>query len=121
MPPAQALTQFKKAFQEKYVDGSDSDDFKDAFKKASCNTCHLKGKKKEERNPYGDELAKLIEGDANQRIKTAGEIDDAARKAETEKILEELQKAFDEVAKQESPTGETFGDRIAAGELPIDQ
>ena len=120
-PSARALAPFKKAFQEKYVDGSDNEALKEAFKKASCNTCHLKGKKKEERNPYGEELAKLIEGDANARIKAAGKNGQDARKAETEKILAELDKAFDEVAKKEAPEGGTFGERIAAGKLPVDQ
>jgi hypothetical protein len=119
-PSAKALAPFKKAFQEKYVDGSDSDDLKAAFKKASCNTCHVKGKKKDERNPYGEELAKLIEGDANQRIKDAGENGDEARKAETDKILAELDKAFDAAAKLESPAGETYGARISAGSLPVE-
>jgi hypothetical protein len=122
MPPrVQALAPFKKAFQEKYVDGSSSEEFKEAFKKASCNTCHLKGKKKEERNAYGEELAKLIEGDANQRIKQAGEIDDATKKAETDKVLAELEQAFEKVAKMEAAAGETYGDRIQAGKLPLEQ
>jgi hypothetical protein len=115
-PSAHALTQFRKAFQEKYVDKG-RPELQAEFKKASCNTCHLKGKNKKERNPYGDELSKLIEGDANQRIKDAG----AAKQEETAKILAELEKAFAEVAKMKSPTGESFGDRIGAGKLPFDQ
>jgi hypothetical protein len=116
---AVALTQFKKAFQEKYVDVSSSAELKEAFKKANCNTCHIKGAKtKDERNAYGQELAKLIEGDANKRIKDAGE---TGRKAETEKILAELQKAFEEVANIKTESGETYGDRIKAGKLPVEQ
>jgi hypothetical protein len=120
-PSAQALAPFKKAFQEKYVDGSDSEELKAAFKKESCNTCHLKGKKKEERNAYGDELEKLIEGNADERIKAARKAHgDAGVEEETAKILEELKKAFEEVAKKEDKNGEKYGDRIAAGKLPID-
>lgn len=117
-PSAKAVAPFKKAFQEEYVDGSTNEEFKAAFKKASCNTCHIKGKKKEERNPYGDELSKLIDGDANLRIKEAGKNGAAARKKETAKILAELDKAFDVVAEMESPDGTTFGQRISAGKLP---
>ena len=117
-PTAQALAPFKKAFQQKYVDDGD-DALKAAFKKASCNTCHVKGKKKDERNTYGDELAKLIEGDAQSRIKAAGKNGAEARKAETQKILAELDKALDEVAKKDAVDG-TYGERIKAGKLPVD-
>ena len=113
-PSAQALAPFKKAFQEKYVDKSTSEEFKTAFQGASCNVCHVKDKKKTERNDYGNALAELIEGDANKRIKEAGNKD-----GETKKILEELDKAFDEVAKKKSPGGETYGDLIGAGKLPV--
>jgi hypothetical protein len=118
-PRAEAIAPFKKAFQKKYVDPSDNEDFKSAFKKASCNTCHVKGEKKDVRNEYGDALAKLIEGDANQRIKDAGkEGGSEGRKKETEKVVKELEKAFEEVAKQKSKSGESFGDMIKSGKLP---
>ena len=117
-PTAQALAPFKKAFQKKYVDEA-GDDFKGAFKKASCNTCHVKGKKKDERNAYGDELAKLIDGDAQALNKAACKNGAEARKSETEKILAELDKAFDEVAKKDAVDG-TYGERIKAGKLPVD-
>ncbi|MDG2385260.1 MAG: hypothetical protein P8N76_26560 [Pirellulaceae bacterium] len=118
-PNANAIAPFKKAFQKKYVTPSDNESFKDSFKKASCNTCHVKGEKKTVRNSYGDELAKLIDGDANARIKAAGkEGGSAARKSETEKVLQELDKAFDEVAKKKSKSGEAYGDHLKKGELP---
>jgi hypothetical protein len=118
-PRAQALAPFKTAFQKKYVDQSDNAAFKEAFKKANCNTCHLKGgKTKDERNLYGEELAKLIEGNANQRLKEAGE---AGRKTETAKLLAELEKAFEEVAKMKDEAGQTYGERIKTGKLPVEQ
>lgn len=121
-PPASALTQFRKAFEEKYVAKSDNDDFKAAFKKATCNTCHVKGEKKDVRNKYGEALSELIEGDANARIKAAGDVSDEEKKAETEKILKELDKAFDEVAKKKpsDDAEKTFGEMIEGGELPVD-
>ena len=118
-PNANAIAPFKKAFQKKYVDPSDNESFQDAFKKASCNSCHVKGEKKTVRNSYGDELAKLIDGDANARIKAAGkEGGSAARKSETEKVLQELEKAFDEVAKKKNKNGETYGEQLKQGKLP---
>ncbi len=118
-PAAQALAPFKKAFQEKYVDKSDSEELKAAFKKVSCNTCHVKGKKKEARNEYGEELAKLIEGDANARINEAGKESPEAKKAETEKVVTELEKAFDEVAKMKNASGQVYGELIKSGQLPV--
>lgn len=116
---AKAIAPFKKAFQQKYVDTSDSEEFKGAFKKASCNTCHVKGEKKDKRNAYGEELAKLIEGDANQRIKDARkEGGSAAAKKETEKVVKELEKAFEEVAKMKSESGQSYGEIIESGKLP---
>ena len=118
-PNAQAIAPFKKAFQQKYVDPSENEAFKETFKKASCNSCHVKGEKKTVRNSYGEELSKLIEGDANARIKAAGkEGGSAGRKAETEKVLKELDKAFDEVAKKKTEGGQTYGEMFKNGELP---
>jgi len=118
-PNAKAIAPFKKAFQQTYVDPSDNEAFKEAFKKASCNTCHVKGEKKTVRNTYGEELSKLIEGDANDRIKDAGKEGGAAgRKAETEKVLKELHKAFEEVAKKKTEGGQTYGEMFKNGELP---
>ena len=121
LPDAQALAPFKKAFQEKYVDKSENEQLKESFKKASCNTCHIKGEAKEKRNAYADELSKLIEGDANQRIKEARKAGDDAGKAETEKVLKELDKAFDEVAKKESKNKIKYGELLKQGQLPIDE
>jgi hypothetical protein len=114
-PSAPAMTQFRTAFKKKYVDNGPSG-LKEAYNKASCLLCHAKGTDKTQRNAYGEELSKLIEGDAQQRMKDAG----PKRKEELEKILAELDKAFTEVAKMKSPTGDTYGERIGAGQLPVD-
>ena len=116
---ALALPEFKKAFEEKYVKKSKNAQFKADFKKAGCNTCHVKGKKKVMRNAYGDELAKLIEGDANKRINEAKKQDAAAGKDETAKVLEELDKAFDDASKLNDPNGQPYGEIIESGKLPI--
>lgn len=116
-----ALTKFKKAFQEKYVKVLDNEKLTDAFKAAGCNTCHVKDEKKTVRNKYGEELAKLIDGDANQRIKDARKNGGAAAgNEEYDKVLKELDEAFDKVAKMaEEEGGATYGDRIKEGEFPV--
>jgi hypothetical protein len=119
--PAQALIQFRKAFQEKYVDKNEHPEIKAAFRKAGCFTCHIKGTtEKDIRNRYAHELSKLIEGDAQDRIKEATANGRAARDAEVDKLLKELDQAFEKVAKMKSPTGESYEERIKAGQLPID-
>ena len=66
-----------------------------------------------------EELAKVVEGNANQRIKDARkEGGSAASKKETEKILKELEKAFEEAAKKKAKNGQTYGDIIKSGQLP---
>ena len=111
------LPPFKKAFDVKYVKDSDNADFKAAFRKQGCNVCHIKGEKKDKQNPYGEELAKFIEGDAKQRTKEAGDDE----KAEVKKqILKELDEAFGKVEKIENEAGEAFGERIKSGKLPVE-
>ena len=110
-----ALAPFKKAFSKRYAAEPDNDAFKSAVKKLGCNLCHIKGEKKDKRNAYGQELAKLIEGNAKERIKKAG----AGKKAETERVLEELSKAFDKVEKIKAKSGGTYGDLLKEGKLPV--
>ena len=114
---ADALPPFKKAFQVKYVDDS-GDDMKAAFKSQSCNTCHVKGEKKNVNNAYGLELAKLIEGNAKMRLKDAKAA--GTEDAEKATILAELTAGFTVVEGMDSPSGETYGARLAAGKLPLD-
>ena len=122
--PADALTEFRKAFEQKYAkDNADAnEDFKKAVKTAACNVCHVKGKKKEERNAYGNALAELIEGSAKERVAAAQGA--AAKKAEKEKLVKELEAAFEQVEKMkvdpEKEDSETFGERLHANKLPVD-
>jgi hypothetical protein len=122
-----AMTKFNKAFEAKYVKESDSDELKAAYKTAKCYTCHVKGAKdKSVRNDYGEALAELIPGDANDRLKAAqaaGATKEAGKElksAEEDKILMELEDAFKKAEEIVSPTGDTFGERITAGKLPQD-
>ncbi|MCA9102000.1 MAG: hypothetical protein KDA63_12645 [Planctomycetales bacterium] len=121
---ASAMPKFSKAFEEKYVKNSDSDSLKAEFRKAKCNTCHVKGEKKDVNNDYGKVLAEFIPGDAAARLKaandTGADADESAalKAAEEDKILKELDEAFKKAEEEKSPTGETFGERIKAGKLP---
>lgn len=118
-PSAFALPEFKKEFTKKYIDTHKDDAFKKLAKKASCNVCHVKKEKKTVVNEYGTHLAKLIEGNAKKRKDDAMKKDGAeAKKAEQAKLVKELNKAFEEVAKMKSEAGDTFGDRIKNSLLP---
>ncbi len=116
---ASALPEFKKAFQEKYTDKEANPEFYDVVKKAGCNVCHIKGEDKDKRNAYGDELAKLIEGDAGQRKK---DVKDESKEKKDEvkaEILAELEKAWDVAAEKENADGVKFGDLIKESKLPV--
>ncbi len=117
-PPAGAITEFKKAFKEKYADPSDSEAFKAAVRKAGCFVCHVKGEEKDVRNAYGAELEKFIEGSVETRLKEA--TDKGTKKEEIEKLLKELEAAFPKVEELTNEAGEKFGDRIKAGQLPFE-
>jgi cytochrome c553 len=109
--------QFRKAFQERFVDRSDNAEFKAQFRRAGCFVCHEKGTDRKLRNAFGQELAKLIEGEAQQRLKEASK--NGTREAEIEKLLAEFQAALDKVTKMDTGNGETYGERIARGQLPV--
>jgi hypothetical protein len=118
IPSAQALPAFKTAFEKKYVKTSDNAEFQAVFKKETCNVCHIKGEKeKTKQNAYGKELNKLIEGDANIRMKEAranGKLDE-----ETKKLLDELEIAFKKVEEMKAPSGPTYGELLKDGKFPV--
>ena len=118
MNTCSALSPFKKAFDEKYVKSSENDALKAAFKTASCNTCHVKGKKKDWLNGFGVQLAKHIPGNAKDRLAAAKAISSDAQKSENEKLLLELKKAFKETEAAKSPSGALFGALFADSTLP---
>jgi hypothetical protein len=119
---ASAMPPFRKAFEDKYVKDQPNPAFEAAFKKALCNVCHVQGKPKTENNVYGQELAKLVEGSANERLKAAREKGTPQVEAETKKLLEELEAAFAKVEKvkvdPKAAASPTFGERIKQGMLP---
>lgn len=107
---AHAIPQFKKEFDAKYVDEDSDDPTKQAFaekvKEAKCNVCHF-GKKKKDRNLYGEHLAGLLD------------------KKEDKDNKEKINEALDEVAGMkidpEDENSKTYGELFAAGDLPEDK
>jgi len=116
--PVSAHSPFKKPFEEKYVASTDNDDFKAAFKKGSCNVCHVKGKKKDWLNGYGLSLAKHIPGIAQERLDKAKAESRDAYKAETEKLVEELKKALVKAEADKMKDGVSFGALLKEHKLP---
>ncbi len=114
---ANALSSFKRAYDKTYVKESNDADYKKAFKKASCNTCHVKGKKKDWLNPYGLELAKLVGGNAKKRL-DANKKGSDERKVEEKKIEKELLVAFEKAAKLKAPDGTTYAAMFKARKFP---
>ena len=119
--PATALPPFKKAFEEKYVKSANDEEFTKAFKAAGCNVCHVKPKEGEEadrklRNDYGHILAKLIPGEASDRMKQATKA--GTGKAEMAKLLSELDAAFAAAEKEKAADGTTYGDLLKQKKLP---
>lgn len=117
-PNLMGLTEFKKSFTEKYAGKTTDPDWQKMVRRAGCNVCHIPGKKKEEHNPYGQSLEDLIPGNAEERHKAAKS--EGREKEEMAKILAELEEAFTKVEAMEASPGETYGDRIRAGKLPVD-
>jgi|688.fasta_scaffold257824_2 hypothetical protein len=120
--PAFALPPWKPKFQELYVD-SGPRSLKDAFADnviGSCKVCHVNGQEKTVRNPFGEALDTLIEGNAGERLQAAGEKGDAAKAAVQIQLDKELLVALDKVLAMPSPSGGgTYGQRIKAGQLPF--
>lgn len=117
-----ALPPFKPVFQEKYV--KPETPIEAAFKTGSCAMCHVKGGKRVPQNPYGEELNKLIPGNAKERLEAAKKLGDAQEEAEEAKLIEELQAAFSKVEKlhtdPKDPNSPTWGDRLQDHLPPID-
>lgn len=96
--PAFAIKQFADEFKAEYV--KEGTPLAVAVEAAKCNVCHV-GKNKKDRNAYGEELAKLLDKKTDKEDKA------------------KIKQALEAVAKLPSKeAGKTFGDLIAAGQLP---
>lgn len=96
-----AIKQFSDQFKELYV--KEGTPLAAEVETAKCNVCH-KGKKKTDRNAYGEALAKLL--------------DKKADKDDVEKIRKALETVANESSNPEDPAAPTFGDLIEEGKLP---
>ena len=116
--PAHALREFNKSFEKRYVKTSDNEDFQRVYRKAKCFVCHVKGKKKDVCNSYGEELARLIEGNAQERLDLAKQED--RKPAELKKLLAELEAAMTAAeAKRPAEDGPTYGEILSSGQMPV--
>jgi hypothetical protein len=106
--PAQALPEFKKKFDARYVETSTSEPFRAAVEEAKCNVCHY-GTSKKNRNDYGTALSQLLHKDnfKTDRIK-----------AEPDVVEREIYDAFGKVEGMKSVNGFTFGELLRSGHLP---
>lgn len=109
-----ATADFNKQWKEKFTsdDSEASDEFKVAAKKAGCNICHVKGKKKKEkdsRNEYGRAVNKFLKAEDFPKDYVKANPEEAKKK-----ILEGFKKAAEEKSSDEK----TFGDKIKNNELP---
>lgn len=100
-----ALPQFQKEFLKRYKidDKNKNQEFVKLVKKTKCNVCHF-GKKKKNRNAYGEELSKLL--------------DKKKDKKNVEKIQKSLEKVEKMHTKPKDKKSPTYGDLIKKGKLP---
>ena len=105
--PAYAVKAFSDQFKAKYVKEDSKDkadqDFAKLVDEAKCNVCHM-GKSKKDRNPYGVELAKLLD-----------KKEDKDNKEKIQGVLAKVEKLPVNPKDKKSPT---FGDLIKEGKLP---
>jgi len=104
---AHAIPQFSKEFKAKYVDNDSSDpvmkEFAAKVKKAKCNVCHV-GKKKKNRNAYGEHLSELLDKKKDKKNK--------------EKIQQSLDKVAAMKVDPDDENSPTYGELFASGKLP---
>jgi hypothetical protein len=104
--PAFAIKEFNDQWKATYAE---KDPIKGLSEAAKCNVCHVQGEdKKTVRNPYGQEVAKILKKkDIVPRMKT-----------EPDKCKAEMEAAFKKIESIKAKDGKTYGEKIKAGELP---
>ena len=107
LQPAYAIKPFSDEFTGKYVKKDSPEkkdqDFAKLVEETKCNVCHT-GTSKKDRNPYGVELAKLLDKQA-----------DKDNQEKIRSILDKVEKFHSNPEDKKSPT---FGELIKAGKLP---
>ena len=105
--PASAHMAFKKELNKKYPD-----------MKVTCNACHVKGKKKTERNDFGKLFHKQLK---DKKLTEGFKSKKGAERKEYEKdvMVPEFKKAFEKIKKMKPKDKEqTYEQLIKAGEMP---
>jgi hypothetical protein len=90
------------------------------LRSVSCNTCHIKEqeeKKKDQLTPFGQVVAKLIEGQKiTERLNAVKDLEE-----EKELVKEAIEKEFAETVKKldgmKDANGKTYAELIQAGEI----
>ena len=110
---AEAIPLFFKSFEAKYAGADAKPEFVTLVKETKCNICHVQGEKKEVRNEYGEVMHKVGKLEKDNYKKERVE-------AEPDAVDKEVNDALDKSAAEKSKSGETFGDIIKAGKLPVE-
>ncbi len=100
--PGMAIKQFQIQFLKKYADGT-NEEYTELAKDAKCYLCH-QGKKKKNRNPYGEALHEFL--------------DKKKDKKDVDKIIASLEKVAEMHSVEGDESSPTFGELIADGKLP---
>ena len=102
-PRSSAIPPFYKEFTVMYLDDNDNEDFVKEAKAAKCFLCHV-GKKKTNRNEYGEQLSELL--------------DKKKDKKDTEKIRKALETVGGMNSIPDDKESPTFAVLIQEGKLP---
>jgi hypothetical protein len=92
-----------------------------AVKKAQCNTCHVKGKEKQTRNPFGTRLSELLQAQLHMDSKTITDnLKNTAPPDVQQKMLEAFYGCLDQALQMpvdsENSSSGTFGERMRTGQ-----
>lgn len=105
-PRALAIVAFKKEFEKLYLTDKSSEEFRKTVKsnKTGCFVCHQGKKSRKNHNPYGTELAKLLDMKKHAKDKEA--------------IVAALKKVEVMHTKKDDEKSPTYGDLIKDNKLP---
>lgn len=103
--PAAAFPDFQKAFIAQYITDDTSTEYKELVtKKAKCYVCH-QGKKKKNKNAYGQLLDELL---------------DKKDRKDKEKIMAALEEVAAKPSVEDDEESPTYAELIADDKLPVD-
>ena len=101
--PVYAVKEFRDEFVRKYVKADANSLWKTKVSEAKCSICHIADQPKENRNEYGQALARLVK---------------KTDKKDRHKIAAALEKVAARKARAADPKAPTFGELIKQGKLP---